>query len=377
MLLQNPFLSHLLHHLDVLESSSLPLQGVERQFLLRLLLHQQMAAIRQRSAKDFIDAFKPDRFSTQPIRGRDKGGKEEGTAVMSEVAMMLQPLRAFVQARVPSPPPALSSYLALCSRSGGRLPSSVPTTPVSGRSGASSISPASFADEGGRSNSPSPLPMSGASPLPFDQLVEHVQRAQRTHLSSTERHAVIDALNTTPSMVHSLLHHGVIGPPHLPALIEKNPAVAVALLQVILTPPANPELSTAMLSPLLQLDLSLHSMEVVNRLATPASGVASASPTPSSPSSAGPSLLPPEFLPAYLHHCIECCRGIRDKYGQSRMVRLVCVFLQSLLRGERREGLGEGLDGLSSELMSFCVDFSKVKEAAALFRILKEWEAAS
>ena len=52
--------------------------------------------------------------------------------------------------------------------------------------------------------------------------------------------------------------------------------------------------------------------------------------------------MPGEFLVGYLHHALECCRGIRDKYGQSRMVRLVCVFLQSLLRGERRGGWERG-----------------------------------
>ena len=383
MLLHNPFLPHLLHHLDSLDGPP-PYLTAERQLLVRLLLHLQMASIRQRSTKDFIDAYKPDRFSTQPSSAGRGGGKGE-SGPTSELAAMLQPLRRYVQARLPPPAPSLTSYLALVEVEGSQLRSS-PTTPVSGRSGAS-ISPASFADDP-RSTSPPPSTSSSSStsstsaPLPFDVLLECMQRAQRIHLSSNERHAVIDALTSSPALTDALLQHGGLGPQHLPLIIEKNPTVAVAFLHSILSPPlATPALSSLMLSPLLQLDLSLHSMEVVNRLATSSSpsssssSPSSSSPTPSSPSPSGPSLLPPDFLSLYLHHALECCRALRDKYAQSRMVRLVCVFLQSLLRGERRDGLGEGLDGLREELMSFCVDFSKVKEAAALFRLLKEWEA--
>ena len=389
MLLHNPFLSHLLHHLDALDPPPPPPPlPIERQLLVRLLLHQQMASIRQRNTKDYIDAFKPDRYSAQSSIGKVGGGGRggEGGGPGSELASMLQPLRAHVQARLPPPPPSLTSFLQLCEQEGQPLRSS-PNTPMSGRSGASSISPASFADDP-RSSSP-PLPSSSSSSSPtsstitFDVLLDSLQRGQRLPLSSGERHAAIDALTASPTLAHSLIQHGSLGPPHLPPLIEKNPTMAVAFLHAVLSPPhATPALSSLMLSPLLQLDLSLHSMEVVNRLASPSSShtpssssSSSSSPTLSSPSPPGPSLLPPDFLPQYLHHALECCRGLRDKYAQSRMVRLVCVFLQSLLRGERREGLGEGLDGLREELMSFAVDFSKVKEAAALFRLLKEWEA--
>ena len=373
MLLMNPFLSHLLHHVDALDVPTGPAMAAERQLTVRLLLHQQLAAIRQRSAKDFLDAFKPDRFSNQSVKHAErvaKGG--EPASVSSELSAMLQPLRAFVQARLPPPPPSLSSYRALSSTRGVKPPSA-PTTPVSARSAASSVSPPSFVDDA-RASSPSPpQPSVLTGPLAFDQLSEHMQRAQRAQLSSGERHAVVEALTSAPTVAEALVQHG-LGPQQLPSIIEKNPAIAVAFLHVLLSQPlANPDLTAVMLSPLLHLDLSLHSMEVVNRLAS--SPLSLPSPPYASVPSPQSSLLPGDFLPAYVHHALECCRVIRDKYAQSRMVRLVCVFLQSLLRGHRGGGLVLGLDGLLSELMAFCVEFSKVKEAAALFRILKEWEA--
>ena len=78
---------------------------------------------------------------------------------------------------------------------------------------------------------------------------------------------------------------------------------------------------------------------------------------------------------------------MRDKYHQNRLVRLLCVFLMNLLRNRvmiaadseaRPGGSGggggggaAGSSGLLAQLQAFCVEFSRIREAAALFRMLK------
>lgn len=151
-----------------------------------------------------------------------------------------------------------------------------------------------------------------------------------------------------------LVSESGLTPQNLPRLVENNPIIAIECLVLLLTAPEDGVDTTAedkneYLSALAGMDMSIHSMEVVNRLATHSTrgsagrGGGAAGKRKGRVNDVGAEkgggsevlrpLLHPEYIRLYISTCISTCEGMGyDRHLQNKSVRLLCVFLQSLIR---------------------------------------------
>jgi len=186
------------------------------------------------------------------------------------------------------------------------------------------------------------------------------QQQQQQQTSSLSKEKVGSSRSEQRAL--TLIANSGLTPQNLSRLVENNPIIAIECLLLILTCPEEripTNDKNEYLSSLAGMDMSIHSMEVVNRLATHstrANNQADVEP-----------LLHPEYIHLYISTCISSCEGMRyDRHLQNKSVRLVCVFLQSLIRN----GIVT-VEDLYVEVQSFCLEFSRIREAAALFQLLK------
>jgi len=98
------------------------------------------------------------------------------------------------------------------------------------------------------------------------------------------------------------------------------------------------------------INVTLQSLEVVNRLVTQVE-------------------LPSDFIPYYITRCTKTCEDLEDRLQQGRLVRLVCVFLRALINNSLFDI--KDCSPMLIEVQGFCIQFSRIREAAGLFRLLK------
>jgi hypothetical protein len=80
--------------------------------------------------------------------------------------------------------------------------------------------------------------------------------------------------------------------------------------------------------------------------------------------------LPKDFVNSFIYNCIRYCQNVQDRVTQTRMVKLVCVFFDSLIRHKIID-VREVEEGNGHFIETFCLEHSRTKEAAALYKFIK------
>lgn len=176
------------------------------------------------------------------------------------------------------------------------------------------------------------------------ELGELMSKALALPLQPKHQEHLLSLLEADPKMVY----YSGMTPEKLPELVKVNPQVAKEVLLKLINSNQISKYFTA----LGRMELSPNSMEFVSQITNTVQ-------------------VPPEFLHMFITNCIQSCENESDKYRQNRLVRLVCVFLQTLIKNKAIDASDVFL-----EVRTFCVDFCRTKEAAALYGVLQNADKA-
>lgn len=148
-----------------------------------------------------------------------------------------------------------------------------------------------------------------------------------------------------------LLMRSRLSPSNVDELCRANPHLAVDFLLLKLKSSE----ADAYFAALSRLEITLNAIEMVNMLAC----------SPLFNTIPGMD----DFINPFIVRCISACDNIYDVYQQNRMARIVCIFFQSLANNRCVD-----MSRMVFELEAFCIGFSRIKEAAALFQYCKALE---
>lgn len=166
-------------------------------------------------------------------------------------------------------------------------------------------------------------------------------KAYQSAMNPSEQQKFLEILTDKPDLISRIGFH----PCKLPLLVENNPTISIFLIKLLPSSSIDEYLQS-----LIKMNMSLHSIEVVNRLSTSID-------------------LPKEFLSSFIVNCIDTCEQTKDKYLQNRFVRLVSVLIQSLIRNKAIQ-----IRHCFPRIQTFSSNYRSIKEAQILFQLLQTFD---
>ncbi|CAG9537536.1 unnamed protein product [Cercopithifilaria johnstoni] len=173
------------------------------------------------------------------------------------------------------------------------------------------------------------------------EAIELLKKSLVSIITRTEAQKLAEAIAKDPSLAKYI----DIPLSKFDKYIDDNPAIAAAVIVARIT--QNCSELPQFFQLLAGMKISVQAMEVVNRLCTQVE-------------------FPQEYLNSYIATCVRRCEEPdQTPFMQCRQVRVVCVFLSSLIRSRTWD-----VRPLSVELQAFVLKFNHVREAASLYQAI-------